>query len=375
MSGGVDSSVTAALLAEQDFDLSAVFMRNWDTKDELGADGKCEWEKDWHDVQQVCKLLDIPCRMVDLSREYWLRVFEPALRVWERGMTPNPDVDCNREIKFDALVQRLGESAQWIATGHYAHLQWDDATHRAMLCRSVDRHKDQSYFLAAVQEPQLRRFMFPISHMTKPQLRELAHARGLPTASREDSVGICFVGQKRRFEQFISEYIPPSPGKIVDEHGKVIGEHNGLWKFTIGESSRVSGLKTRFYVAKKDAERNEIVAVPGRDHPMLQCRAVNTIDWRWVWPDHDVQQVLALQTKLGGRFTTKIRHAMAEIECTPSQGTSPENVVLSFAHPDAGVAPGQTAALYLNEWCLGCGTITETTCTADLQESASSEPT
>ncbi|EJD53228.1 5-methylaminomethyl-2-thiouridylate-methyltransferase [Auricularia subglabra TFB-10046 SS5] len=362
MSGGVDSSVTAALLAEKDYDLSAVFMRNWDTKDELGADGVCEWEKDWRDVQQVCKILDMPCTMVDLSRQYWLRVFEPALRMWERGMTPNPDVDCNREIKFDALVERIGQSAKWIATGHYAQIGWDAPVERITLERSVDLHKDQSYFLAAVQETKLHRFLFPIGHMTKPQLRELALVRGLPTAAREDSVGICFVGQKRRFEQFISEYIPSRPGKIVGPNGEALGEHKGVWKFTIGEGARVLGMPQRYYVARKDAVRNEIVAVPGRDHPMLQCKSVTTLSWRWIWPDHSLDGILAL----GDKLSVQIRYGMRDLGCTISESNESEGGLrIEFDEPETGVAPGQTAVLYLGARCLGSGTIARTTCLAD----------
>ncbi|KAH7107650.1 5-methylaminomethyl-2-thiouridylate-methyltransferase [Auriculariales sp. MPI-PUGE-AT-0066] len=336
MSGGVDSSVTAALLARHcDFDLSATFMRNWDTKDELGDDGKCEWERDWHDVQSVCrKLGNIPVTMCDLSQQYWLRVFEPALGLWEQGMTPNPDIACNREIKFDAFVHRLGESVKWIATGHYASLEWEAETLQPKLFQSRNRFKDQSYFLSAVQEHKLRKFMFPIGNMDKSQVRELAQHFQLPTATREDSFGICFVGEKRRFERFISEYLPQRPGRIVNEHGATVGQHHGLWSYTIGENARIPGRAQKMYVARKDVAKNEIVAVEGGDHPLMWCHALTAHSWTWISPSHDLDTILRLATNMAvdGRnhkpkFLLKIRYAIGEVECVPCAGPAPNTEV------------------------------------------------
>ncbi|KAG8895133.1 hypothetical protein FRC01_012549, partial [Tulasnella sp. 417] len=190
MSGGVDSSVAAALLAEKDFDLSAVFMRNWDKRDESGTDIGCQWEKDWEDVRRVCQVLDIPVRMIDLSQQYWTRVFEPSLDEWQRGLTPNPDVPCNREVKFGALMdQALSGSNQWLATGHYArtaNMEVRPSALRRALLKAKDPIKDQSYFLSSVSQRQISKAAFPLGDLLKTQVREIAKAKGLPTASRPE---------------------------------------------------------------------------------------------------------------------------------------------------------------------------------------------
>ncbi|RXW16350.1 hypothetical protein EST38_g9506 [Candolleomyces aberdarensis] len=270
MSGGVDSSVAALLLAREDYDLSAVFMRNWDTRDESGTDKGCEWEKDWEDVQRVCKKLDIPVSMIDLSREYWNRVFEPSLRQWELGISPNTDVWCNKEIKFGALLERLPSPSgvpPWFATGHYARKSWSSSGNyppRPQLTRPADRHKDQTYYLSSISESGLRRALFPLNGLPKPEVRELARKHDLHNAERPDSVGICFVGEKAKFRNFLSGYIPSNSGPIIDQvTGKVLGQHDGLWNYTIGERSRLSGMPVRMSVSRKDLETNTVYVVPG----------------------------------------------------------------------------------------------------------------
>ncbi|KZT23973.1 5-methylaminomethyl-2-thiouridylate-methyltransferase [Neolentinus lepideus HHB14362 ss-1] len=329
MSGGVDSSVAAKLLADQDYDLSAVFMRNWDTRDESGTDKGCEWEKDWEDVQRVCKMLDLPCRMVDLSREYWTRVFEPSLHLWESGATPNPDVWCNREVKFGALLDRLAPQTQWLATGHYARKEWTQSLTpassdspelysmrvRPQLLRAADRHKDQTYYLSSIKEASLRRALFPLGDLTKPEVRAMAKRYDLPTAEREESMGICFVGEKRKFNEFISQYVPPKPGDIIDiTTNEIIGKHQGLWNYTIGQGAKVRGLLSKAFVAKKDVENNVVYVVQGSDHPALYSNAMTVKDFEWILSD---APPLAVFDKTDG-FKTRIkyRHTMETVPGT-----------------------------------------------------------
>ncbi|KAF7799614.1 hypothetical protein EIP86_010852 [Pleurotus ostreatoroseus] len=288
MSGGVDSSVVAGILSREDYDLSAVYMRNWDTRDESGTDQGCEWKKDYADVLRVCKMLDIPCKLVDLSREYWLRVFEPSLAAWEAGVTPNPDVWCNKEVKFGALMKHITSEASWVATGHYAHKGWSSTLPipRPKLLRSSDPSKDQTYYLAAIPERSLSRTIFPLESYTKTAVRELAHKWDLPTATRKESMGICFVGEKRKFEDFIAQYIPSKPGNIIEvSSGRVVGHHDGLWRFTIGQRARIMSMTDKAFVAYKDFAKNEIQVVLGTNHPALFSKAVKVKDWSWIWTD------------------------------------------------------------------------------------------
>ncbi|KAI0797492.1 tRNA-specific 2-thiouridylase, partial [Abortiporus biennis] len=377
MSGGVDSSVVAGLLAKQDYDLSAVFMRNWDTRDESGTDQGCEWKKDWADVQKVCKVLDIPCRLVDLSREYWTRVFEPSLHTWETGGTPNPDIWCNKEVKFGALVQRLTSPDTWLATGHYARKGWSSPpsllSHlvssaqtpiRPKLLRPLDRHKDQTFYLSSISEESLARSIFPIAHLNKPEVRKLAHEWGLPTAERDESMGICFVGQKRRFDDFLAKYIPPNPGPIVElATGRVIGTHNGLWSFTIGQNARVKGMPEKMFVCEKDIEKNTLYVVPGSNHPTLYKSGLVVRDWRWIWSDSPPPEI---DTPSGFRARLQYRHRMMDVACTVhsrcrSRGDNDAELRIDFDDPQHAVAPGQVAVIWSDDWCLGCGIIDKAT--------------
>ncbi|KAJ7031368.1 tRNA-specific 2-thiouridylase [Mycena alexandri] len=370
MSGGIDSSVSAKLLAAEDYDLSAVFMRNWDTRDEYGnSDKGCEWEKDWEDVQKVCKVYDIPCQMIDLSKEYWNRVFEPSLRQWEDGITPNPDVWCNREIKFGALLEHLpgqgtGKSP-WLATGHYARRDW--STSRPRLLRSMDRVKDQSYYLSSVTETGLARAIFPIGERTKPEVRKIAQDGNMPTSvlEREESMGLCFIGEKKRtdFKEFISSYISPSPGPVkMLATGKTVSEHPGLWSFTIGEKIRLRGMLEKMYVAKKDIPNNTIFVAPASD-PSLLCNSVRASEFAWIWPDSPPTGL-----ERGVKLSVQIRHRMASVACTVktpsnlpgSHGEDHTDIDITFDEPLKGVASGQVAALWDGDWCLGCGIITTT---------------
>ncbi|KAJ2413508.1 hypothetical protein GGI10_003016 [Coemansia sp. RSA 2530] len=264
MSGGVDSSVTAHILKQQGHQVEAIFMRNWDTLDERGS---CPSTRDWHDVQAVCKQLDIKCHEINLVKEYWNSVFSHALDEYSRGRTPNPDVLCNREIKFGVLLEhvtkRLGPF-QWFATGHYARTAGrGDST---VLLRGADKRKDQSYYLAAVDSKHFSRSLFPLGLLDKKRdVRKLAIAAGLATADKEESMGICFVGERRRFDEFLAEYLPQHAGEILSHSGKTIGKHKGLFTKTIGQSAGISGWQDKWYIYAKDMSSNRMYAVQNRD--------------------------------------------------------------------------------------------------------------
>ncbi|KAI0306666.1 5-methylaminomethyl-2-thiouridylate-methyltransferase [Multifurca ochricompacta] len=379
MSGGVDSSVTAKLLAEKDYDLSAIFMRNWDTRDESGTDVGCEWEKDWEDVQRVCRKLDIPCRMVDLSREYWLRVFEPAVRTWENGDTPNPDVWCNSEIKFGALFDSLPKGIEFLATGHYARKAYHPHNHRPQLMRASDRLKDQTYYLSSIAESSLEKAIFPLADISKAQVREIARTVGLHNASREESMGLCFVGERRRFNDFLGSYVATQPGPVLEIDTNVeLGQHNGLWTYTIGQGAKLPGLAKKMFVAGKDHEKNVIyVALPewvllplislplrrsdmvlGHSHPALFTSTIISNNFSWIWND---APPLAAFSREGFRASVQIRHRMTAVPVTVRQHWTGKTVQIMFDEPHKAVAQGQIAVLYDGDHCLGCGTINETT--------------
>ncbi|EPS94772.1 tRNA-methyltransferase [Fomitopsis schrenkii] len=365
MSGGVDSSVTAKLLGEKDYDLSAVFMRNWDTRDESGTDKGCEWEKDWEDVQQVCRKLDIPCRMVDLSRQYWLRVFEPSLSMWERGYTPNPDVWCNKEVKFGALMDELTDGDCWLATGHYADKSWasphaqslGEMPLRPTLLKPKDKTKDQTYYLSAIPEESLARALFPLASYTKTDIRELAHKADLPTASRAESMGICFVGQKRRFDDFLSQYISPRPGLIKElETDRVVGRHEGVWHYTIGQNARIPGLAQKAFVARKDLQQNTIYVVGGPDHPALYTKGLVATSFQWIWRDSPPS---GIETDSGLQCRVKYGYRTPEVGCHLRRDAH-DVMSFTFSEPRKHVAPGQIATVLDGDRILGCGTITGT---------------
>ncbi|KAK1923311.1 tRNA-specific 2-thiouridylase, partial [Papiliotrema laurentii] len=386
MSGGVDSAVVLRMLAEYPLDINVVFMRNWDSllsenndNDDLPSPASyhyssdpssskspnmspCGWQKDWDMVQRVCDHVGVPrhrVRLVDLSKEYWAKVFEPALNVWEHGGTPNPDVACNREIKFGALFEHIpNKDRSFLATGHYARVK--RVPHATRLCRAVDETKDQSYYLSSITDAQLRRAIMPLAQIRKEDVRKLAKYYGLPNANKEESMGLCFVGERQKFSKFISQYIPKPAvqGYIVDAEGKKLGRHDGLWQFTVGQKARLPGMLQPMFVARKCVGESgqDIMVVPGSDHPALMCTRIHTHDFHWI-ANKVPSGIVPGGSK---RALVQIRHRMEPIPAVINHDWNGMGLTIDFAQPVHGVAPGQVCAIYYMKWCLGSGVIKQT---------------
>ena len=347
MSGGVDSSVAALLLKEQGYDVVGVFMKNWEEQDENGV---CTAEEDWRDVQDVCGQIGIPCYSVNFAKEYWDRVFSYFLKEYRAGRTPNPDVLCNREIKFRAfLAFAMSLGAARMATGHF--VRTDGEGH---LLKGTDPNKDQSYFLYMVHADQLKKSLFPVGGMTKAQVREIAAAHGLPVSSKKDSTGVCFIGE-RNFKKFLAEYLPAQPGDMVSPNGEVVGRHDGLMYYTLGQR-RGLGIGGRgdgrsWFVIGKDLENNRLLVAQGEDHPMLYSERCVAEDVTWVGepPMREGERI---------RCTVKYRYRQPdqEAEVTLQDG----RLLIHALTPQRAVTPGQSAVLYQGDVCLGGGIVQST---------------
>ncbi len=347
MSGGVDSSVSAALLLEQGYQVEGLFMKNWDEDD--GTE-YCTAKEDLADAQAVSDKLGIKLHTANFAAEYWDNVFEHFLEEYQAGRTPNPDILCNREIKFKAFLEyALSLGADLIATGHYARRA--DRDGQSLLLRGVDTNKDQSYFLHAVGGEQLARTLFPVGELEKPEVRRIAEKYELATARKKDSTGICFIGE-RRFSDFLKRYLPAQPGEIQTTDGKVIGRHHGLMYHTIGQRQGlgIGGLQGAsdepWYVLRKDLDRNVLVVGQGNDHPWLFSSALECSLIYWVNP-MDIQEPL--------RLTAKVRYRQPDQDCTlePVEG----GWLIRFDEPQRAVTPGQSIVFYQGEVCLGGGVI------------------
>lgn len=345
MSGGVDSSVAALLLKRQGYDVVGVFMKNWDEQDE---NGECTATQDWHDVQEVCGLLDIPCYAVNFQKEYQDRVFAQFLEEYRRGRTPNPDVLCNREIKFKAFLDfamKLG--AGGMATGHFVRRGQREG--RPLLLKGGDPAKDQSYFLYMLKEAQLERALFPVGDMTKAQVRQVAQEAGLPVSRKKDSTGICFIGE-RNFRRFLQGYLPLREGEMRTLEGQVVGRHQGLAYYTLGQRRGLgiggAGDGRRWFVIGKDLGRNVLLVAQGEDHPALYSRYVRASQPTWIGEPPAGEGV---PFRCGVKFRYR-------------QGDQPAWAVRLggeiFLRADGlqrAVTPGQSAVLYAGEVCLGGG--------------------
>ena len=345
MSGGVDSSVAALLLKNQGHDVVGLFMKNWEEQESAGA---CTASGDFADMAQVCKQLEIESHQVNLSKEYWESVFCQFLKDCKKGLTPNPDILCNREIKFKAFMdQALGLGADFVATGHYCQIDHTLAYPR--LKKALDSGKDQTYFLLAVKEKALAKTLFPIGHLHKTQVRAMAQRAGLHTHAKKDSTGICFVG-KRPFSTLITDYIDCKGGPIEALDGARVGEHQGLALYTIGQR-RGLGLEgdgRPWFVVAKDFSSNTLFVDRGHDPPSLYTQHLMAAEITWI-------NAVDGQRFLPGkhyRLQCKIRYRQQTQECVMAITPGGETEVF-FPSPQRAVTPGQYVCFYENDICLG----------------------
>jgi len=349
MSGGVDSSVSALLLKEQGYDVEGLFMKNWEEDD--GTE-YCTAREDLADAQSVADKLGIKLHSANFAAEYWDNVFEHFLLEYRAGRTPNPDILCNREIKFKAFLDyALHLGADCIATGHYTRL--GEADGKGTLLKGLDPNKDQSYFLHAVGHAELERTAFPIGAIEKSEVRQLAEQAGLATARKKDSTGICFIGE-RRFKDFLEQYLPAQPGDIHSIDGELLGRHQGLMYHTIGQRQGlgIGGLADHddapWYVAGKDLQNNILLVAQGNDHPALFSSSLTTSDVYWVAGNAPA---------LPHRCHAKVRYRQSDQSCevVPTE----QGYRVSFDEPQRAVTPGQSVVFYDGDLCLGGGVIEE----------------
>ena len=347
MSGGVDSSVTAALLIEQGYQVEGLFMKNWDEDD--GTD-YCTAKEDLADAQAVAASLGIKLHSANFAAEYWDGVFEHFLAEYQSGRTPNPDILCNREIKFRAFLDYATElGADFIATGHY--VRRDDSSERTSLLKGLDPDKDQSYFLHQVGHRELSRSLFPVGDLAKPEVRKIAEQAGLTTARKKDSTGICFIGE-RRFKDFLQQYLPAQPGVIEDINGQALGEHQGLMYHTIGQRQGlgIGGLADRnaapWYVVEKHVERNVLIVAQGNDHPRLYKHSLHASTLFWI-----SEQAPAFPLQC----TAKVRYRQPDQNCVVTKTAS--GFLVEFDVPQRAITPGQSVVFYHNDTCMGGGII------------------
>lgn len=351
MSGGVDSSVAALTLIEQGHEVTGLFMKNWDEDD--GSE-YCTAIEDLADAQQVCNTLGIPLKTVNFATEYWDNVFENFLQEYSAGRTPNPDILCNREIKFKAFLDYATElGADYIATGHYARII--NKNDQYYLARGHDSNKDQSYFLYTLGQKALSRSLFPIGEMQKPAVREIATKAGFINSRKKDSTGICFIGE-RKFKDFLQRYLPAQPGEMRTPEGDIIGQHQGLMYYTLGQRQGlgIGGIKTAaeepWYVVQKDLINNFLIVAQGHDHPLMQTHHLVASQLSWTSGSARDSEF---------NCTAKVRYRQKDQPCHAVIHSNGECSV-SFNDPQRAVTPGQSIVFYDGEICLGGGIIDST---------------
>ena len=347
MSGGVDSSVAAYKLLQEGYNVVGLFMRNWDSYTNNDIEGNpntgniCPQEQDYNDAKEVCDKLGIKLHRVDFIKEYWDEVFTYFLEELKKGRTPNPDLMCNKYIKFDYFIKEAKKlGADYIATGHYARLI------NGILCRGIDDNKDQTYFLAQVPREQFKDVLFPIGDLTKPEVREIADRVGLSTAKKKDSTGICFIGE-RNYQKFLHNYLKPNPGDIIDvETLEKVETHTGLMNYTIGQRRNVglSGNKDKHYVVGKNVEENILYVAFGEDN-------------KYLYSDECIIDNLNFLTdKRPKECTAKFRYRSKDVK-VELEYIDANHIKVKYKDTTSGVTPGQACVLYDGEECLGSGII------------------
>lgn len=344
MSGGVDSSVVAGVVKLLGHNTIGLYMKNWEDEDENGV---CPSEVDWKDARHVADKLSIPIFSVNFSEQYRQSVFDGFVRDYQAGLTPNPDILCNREIKFKVFsdyTKQLG--AELLATGHYCQIEQSEDG--PVLSKGADANKDQTYFLHAVKGEALKNVIFPVGHLPKGRVRELATRLGLATSTKKDSTGVCFIGE-RDFKAFLSQYVKSTKGDFVDLQGKKLGQHDGACFYTYGQRKGlgVGGPGLPWFVAKKNTLTNEVTLVQGEEHPALYCDGLIAKEATWI----------GAAPVFPCRLMAKIRYRQQDQACTVTQEGAQLKVV--FDQPQRSVAPGQSVVFYRGEVCLGGAVITE----------------
>lgn len=344
MSGGVDSSVAALLLKQQGYDVIGIFMKNWDDTDENGV---CTATEDYEDVVRVCNQIGIPYYAVNFEKQYWEKVFTYFLDEYKAGRTPNPDVMCNKEIKFKAFLEHaMALGADYLATGHYARVAYRDGEYQ--LLRGLDANKDQTYFLNQLGQAQLSKVLFPIGELQKAQVREIAKEAGLATAGKKDSTGICFIGE-RNFKQFLSNYLPAQPGQMQTLDGEVKGAHDGLMYYTIGQRHGlgIGGSGEPWFVVGKNVKENILYVAQGFDNELLYSDAIVATNVNWVSGRKPSEPIAC---------TAKFRYRQPDVPVTVEM-IDETTARVSFEQRVRAVTPGQAVVFYNGEQCLGGGTI------------------
>ncbi len=348
ISGGVDSSVAALLLLEQGYQVEGLFMKNWEEDDDAEY---CAAAEDLADAQSVCDTLGIKLHSINFATEYWDRVFKHFLDEYSAGRTPNPDILCNKEIKFRAFLDHaLDLGADKIATGHYARTAVVNG--KAQLLRGLDNNKDQSYFLYTLNQHQLSHTLFPVGEYQKEKIRELAELRGLTTFNKKDSTGICFIGE-RRFDTFLKQYLPAKPGDIKTTDGDIIGKHSGLMYYTMGQRKGlgIGGMQNAaedaWFVVDKDLDNNILIVAQGHNHHRMLHNTLECKQLDWVDPESMTFPM---------NCTAKNRYRQADQTCTVEK-IGDDNFKVSFTQPQRAITPGQSVVFYQDEICLGGGVI------------------
>ncbi len=345
MSGGVDSSVAAALLKAKGYDVVGLFMKNWDE----GEGASCPAEVDAQDVAHVANIIGIPFYTINFTNEYWTEVFEHFLEELRHGLTPNPDILCNREIKFKKLLEKaLSIGGTALATGHYASNH--QCAKQFLLKRALDSTKDQTYFLYTATQASLSKTLFPVSHLRKEDVRKIAKALSLPVAEKQDSTGICFIGE-RKFRDFLQPYLGHTPGAMKTPEGTIVGTHCGLPYYTIGQRKGlgIGGKGEAWFVADKDVERNHLIVVQGADHPALYADELSTKQAHWIRGEAPLFPL---------RCTAKIRYRQADQPCVV-QLNDDMTLSVRFDIPQRAVTPQQSIVFYDGDVCLGGAFIKE----------------